>query len=136
MNAQETVLSPEEQAELSHRFTKQRDGRRARMILLAVQGHSQIEIARLTGFSLPLLPVGASVFKRCDWMVCSVGIKRPCRPTSNLASLNRLLSLESTSHYGAIAACHESPGSQPPAHTGSDRQSSETISAPHLHIVQ
>ena len=59
MNAQEIVLSPEEQAELSRRVRSatisQRDGRRARLILLAAQGCSRIEIARLTGFSLPTI---------------------------------------------------------------------------------
>ena len=56
MNAQETVLRPEEQAELSRRVRSttinQRDGHRARLILLAAQ---RIEIARLTGFSLPTI---------------------------------------------------------------------------------
>ncbi len=59
MNAQEIILSPEEQAELSRRVRSatisQRDGRRARLILLAAQGCSRIEIARLTGFSLPTI---------------------------------------------------------------------------------
>jgi len=57
MNAQEIILSPEEQAELSRRVRSatisQRDGRRARVILLAAQGCSRVEIARLTGLSLP-----------------------------------------------------------------------------------
>lgn len=59
MNAQEIVLNPEEQAELSRRVRSatisQRDGRRARLILLAAQGCSRMEIARLTGFSLPTI---------------------------------------------------------------------------------
>lgn len=57
MNTQEIVLSPEERTELSRRVRSatisQRDGRRARVILLAAQGCSRTEIARLTGFSLP-----------------------------------------------------------------------------------
>jgi transposase len=57
VNAQEIVLSPVEQTELNRRVRSaaisQRDGRRARVILLAAQGYSRVEIARLTGFSLP-----------------------------------------------------------------------------------
>ncbi|AQL38564.1 hypothetical protein JN853_20410 [Pseudomonas syringae pv. actinidiae ICMP 9853] len=56
MSAQDIVLSPEESAELSRRTRSatisQRDGRRARVILLAAQGCSRVEIARLVGFSL------------------------------------------------------------------------------------
>ena len=59
MNAQEIVLNPEEQAELSRRVrsatNSQRNGRRARVILPAGQDCSRIEIARLTGFSLPTI---------------------------------------------------------------------------------
>ncbi|MDU8637939.1 IS630 family transposase, partial [Pseudomonas syringae pv. actinidiae] len=55
MSAQDIVLSPEESAELSRRTRSatisQRDGRRARVILLAAQGCSRVEIARLVGFS-------------------------------------------------------------------------------------
>lgn len=51
--------SPEEQTELNRRVRSatisQRDGRRARVILLAAQGCSRVEIARLTGFSLPTI---------------------------------------------------------------------------------
>lgn len=58
MSAQEIVLSPEEPAELSRRVhsatISQRDGHRARVILLAVQGYSRVEIARL-GIRLWLL---------------------------------------------------------------------------------
>lgn len=54
VNAQEIVLSPEEQTELNRRVRSatisQRDGRRARVILLAAQGCSRVDIARLTGF--------------------------------------------------------------------------------------
>ena len=46
MNAQEIILSPEEQAELSRRVRSatisQRNGRRARVILLAAQGCSRV----------------------------------------------------------------------------------------------
>ncbi|WP_259469609.1 helix-turn-helix domain-containing protein, partial [Pseudomonas syringae group genomosp. 3] len=56
MSAQDILLSPEEHAELSRRTRsatiRQRDGRRARVILLAAQGCSRVEIARLVGFSL------------------------------------------------------------------------------------
>ncbi|NVL29713.1 helix-turn-helix domain containing protein, partial [Pseudomonas syringae pv. actinidiae] len=48
MSAQDIVLSPEESAELSRRTRSatisQRDGRRARVILLAAQGCSRVEI--------------------------------------------------------------------------------------------
>ena len=56
MSAQDIVLSPEESAELSRRTRSatisQREGRRARVILLAAQGCSRVKIARLAGFSL------------------------------------------------------------------------------------
>lgn len=56
MNSQDIVLSDDEQVELSRRVRSatisQRDGRRARVILLAAQGHSRKEIAELTGLSL------------------------------------------------------------------------------------
>lgn len=56
MRAQDIVLSPAEHTELSRRIRSaticQRDGRRARVILLAAQGCSRVEISRLVGFSL------------------------------------------------------------------------------------
>lgn len=56
MNSQDIVLSEDEQIELSRRIRsatiRQRDGRRARVILLAAQGCSRNEIARLTGLSV------------------------------------------------------------------------------------
>lgn len=59
MNAQEIVLSPKEQAELSRRARSatisQREDRRAQVIPQAAQGSSRIEIARLTGLSLPTI---------------------------------------------------------------------------------
>ena len=65
VNAQEIVLSPEEQTELNRRVRSatisQRDGRRARVILLAAQGCSRVDIARLTGFSLPTITDRKSV---------------------------------------------------------------------------
>lgn len=55
MRAQDIVLSPAEHSELSRRVRSaticQRDGRRARVILLAAQGCSRMEISRLVGFS-------------------------------------------------------------------------------------
>lgn len=64
MNAQEIVLSPEEQAELSRRvrsaMISQRDGRRARVVLLAAHGCSRVEIARsdwtFTAYGHQLVP--------------------------------------------------------------------------------
>lgn len=55
MSTQDIVLSPAEHAELSRRTRSatigQRNGRRARVILLAAQGYLRVEIARLVGFS-------------------------------------------------------------------------------------
>ncbi|MBH3362870.1 IS630 family transposase [Pseudomonas sp. URMO17WK12:I11] len=63
MNSQDIVLSGDEQVELNRRVRSatisQRDGRRARVILLAAQGHSRNEIAELTGLSV------VSVTRRC-----------------------------------------------------------------------
>lgn len=46
MNSQNITLTPEERSELSRRIRSstisQRDGRRARLILLAAQGHSLV----------------------------------------------------------------------------------------------
>lgn len=56
MNSQDILLSDEEQTELTRRVRSatisQRDGRRARVILLAAQGHSRKEIAELTALSV------------------------------------------------------------------------------------
>ena len=52
MNSQDIVLSEEEQTELSRRIRSatisQRDGRRARVTVLAARGCSRNEIAQLT----------------------------------------------------------------------------------------
>lgn len=67
MYAQKIVLSPEEQVELSGRVRSatisQRDGRRSRLILLAAQGCSLIENARLTGISLPTITCWCQRFR-------------------------------------------------------------------------
>lgn len=67
MKAQEIVVIPEEQAELHRRVRSatisQRDGRRARVILLAALGYSRLEIARLTGFSLPAITCWCQCFE-------------------------------------------------------------------------
>lgn len=84
MNFQDIVLSEAEQVELSRRIRSatisQRDGRRARVILLAAQGRSRNEIAQLTGLSV----VSASVFKSCvykAWWICPDAVaSHPCRP--------------------------------------------------------
>ena len=70
MSAQDIVLGPEEHVELSRRTRSatisQRDGRRARVILLAAQGCSRVEIARLMGFLCARSLFGVSVFKNSD----------------------------------------------------------------------
>ena len=59
MNTTKIVLTPEEHTELSRRVRSatisQRDGRRARVILLASQSYTRAEIARLTGLSLAVI---------------------------------------------------------------------------------
>ncbi len=56
MSYRDLVLSDDEEAELNRRFESatisQREGRRAQVILLAAQGYSRNEIARLTGLSV------------------------------------------------------------------------------------
>ncbi|AKF46125.1 IS630 family transposase [Pseudomonas syringae] len=56
MSYRDIVLSDEEQVELSQRLNSAtispREGRRAQVILLAAQGCSRTEIARLTGLSV------------------------------------------------------------------------------------
>lgn len=127
VNAQEIVLSPEEQAELSRRVRSatisQRDRRRARVILLAAQGFSRGEIARLTGFSLPTITCWCQRFQmlRLGGLLDKPGRgrKSPCRLTPCVVSLSRLLSRESASLEGAVGAWRESQGSRPPACTDS-----------------
>lgn len=56
MSYRDIVLSEDEEVELNRRFESitisQREGRRAQVILLAAQGCSRNEIARLTGLSV------------------------------------------------------------------------------------
>ena len=79
MSAQDIVLSREEHAELSRRTRSatisQRDGRRARVILLAAQGCSRFEIARLVGFSLRSVTLWCQRFQeqRLDGLVDKPG---------------------------------------------------------------
>ncbi len=55
MSAMDITLSPEEMTELKRRVRSatipQREGHRARIILLATKGETRDNIARLTGFS-------------------------------------------------------------------------------------
>ncbi|MCF5104927.1 IS630 family transposase, partial [Pseudomonas proteolytica] len=64
------TLSPEEHAEPSRcvrsATISQRDGRRARVILLAAQGCTRVEIARLTGFSLLVITCWCQRFGLLD----------------------------------------------------------------------
>jgi transposase len=88
MDSQDIGLSEEKQIELSRRIRSatisQRDGRRARVILLAARGCSRNEIARLTGLSV------VSVTRRCKrfqklrlqgLVICPDEVaSHPCRP--------------------------------------------------------
>ncbi|HDQ4465571.1 TPA: hypothetical protein P9G65_005818 [Pseudomonas aeruginosa] len=69
MSTAKIVLTPEEHAELSRRVRSatisQRDGRRARVILLASQGCTRAEISRLTGLSASLPRKGRMTIR--DW---------------------------------------------------------------------
>ena len=67
MSALDITLSPEEKAELNRRVRSatipQLEGRRARIILLAAQGETREEIARLTGFSCPTITTWCQRFQ-------------------------------------------------------------------------
>lgn len=84
MSAQDIVLSPEESAELSRRTRSatisQRDGRRARVILLAAQGCSRVEIARLVGFSLRSVTLWCKRFQEqgLDGLIDKPGSRYTC----------------------------------------------------------
>lgn len=83
MNCLTIELTAEEHTELTRRIRSatisQRDGRRARVILLASQGCSRIEIARLTGFSLPSVTRWCQRFQtlRLDGLIDKPGRGRP-----------------------------------------------------------
>lgn len=83
MNSQNITLTPEEHSELSRRVRaatiSQRDGRRARVILLAAQGESRADIARLIGFSLPSVTRWCQRFQelRLDGLIDKPGRGRP-----------------------------------------------------------
>ncbi|MFC6840896.1 IS630 family transposase [Xanthomonas theicola] len=83
MNSQNITLTPEEHSELSRRVRaaaiSQRDGRRARVILLAAQGKSRVDIARLIGFSLPSVTRWCQRFQelRLDGLIDKPGRGRP-----------------------------------------------------------
>jgi len=79
MNTTKIVLTPEEHTELSRRVRSatisQRDGRRARVILLASQSYTRAEIARLTGLSLAVITGWCQRFQaqRLDGLVDKPG---------------------------------------------------------------
>ena len=95
MNTPKIVLTPEEHAELSRRVRSatisQRDGRRARVILLASQGCMRVEIARLTGFSLPVITCWCKRFQeqRLDGLLDKPGRGR--KPFLPLDAVRRVL---------------------------------------------
>lgn len=104
MNSPKNVLSPEERAELSrcaHSATiGRRDGRRARVILLAAQGCTRVEIARLTGFSLPVITCWCQRFQaqRLDGLLNKPGRGR--KPFLPLEAVRRVL--EQVTRSGAL----------------------------------
>lgn len=79
MSALDITLSPEEKAELNRRVRSatipQREDRRARIILLAAQGETREEIARLTGFSCPTITTWCQRFQlhRLDGLIDKPG---------------------------------------------------------------
>ena len=95
MNTPKIVLTPVEHAELNRRVRSatisQRDGRRARVILLASQGCMRVEIARLTGFSLPVITCWCQRFQeqRLDGLLDKPGRGR--KPFLPLDAVRRVL---------------------------------------------
>lgn len=95
MNTAKIVLTPEEHAELSRRVRSatisQRDGRRARVILLASQGCTRAEIARLTGLSLAVITDCCQRFQaqRLDGLVDKPG--RGCKSSLPLEAVQRVI---------------------------------------------
>ncbi|WP_284404933.1 IS630 family transposase, partial [Pseudomonas syringae] len=79
MSALDITLSPEEKTELKRRVRSatipQREGRRARIILLAAEGETRDNIARLTGFSRPTITLWCQRFqtRRLDGLVDEPG---------------------------------------------------------------
>ncbi|VVQ38477.1 IS630 family transposase ISPsy25 [Pseudomonas fluorescens] len=79
MSALDITLSPEETNELKRRIRSatipQREGRRARIILLAAEGGTRDNIARLTGFSCPTITHWCQRFQvhRLDGLVDKPG---------------------------------------------------------------
>ncbi len=69
----------------------QRDGRRARVILLAAQGCTRVEIARLTGFSLPVITCWCQRFQaqRLEGLLDKPGRGR--KPFLPLEAVRRVL---------------------------------------------
>ncbi|PBK47456.1 IS630 family transposase, partial [Pseudomonas syringae pv. actinidiae] len=79
MSALDITLSHEETIELKRRVRSatipQREGRRARIILLAAEGETRDNIARLTGFSCPTITLWCQRFqaRRLDGLVDQPG---------------------------------------------------------------
>ena len=95
MSTAKIVLTPEEHAELSRRVRSatiiQRDGRRARVILLASQGCTRAEISRLTGLSLPVITGWCQRFQaqRLDGLADKPGRGR--KPSLPLEAVQRVI---------------------------------------------
>ena len=95
MNTTKIVLTPEEHTELNRRVRSatitQRDGRRARVILLASQNYTRAEIARLTGLSLAVITGWCQRFQaqRLDGLVDKPGRGR--KPSLPLEAVQRVI---------------------------------------------
>lgn len=95
MSTAKIVRTPEEHAELSRLVRsatiRQRDGRRARVILLASQGCTRAEISRLTGLSLPVITGWCQRFQaqRLDGLVDKPGRGR--KPSLPLEAVQRVI---------------------------------------------
>ncbi len=112
MSALDITLSPEEKTELKRRVRSatipQREGRRARIILLAAEGETRDSIARLTGFSCPTITDWCQRFQahQLDGLIDKPGRGRksplrrdssPC-PGTDHPSSHRRTTLELSEH--------------------------------------
>lgn len=94
-NTPKITLNPEEHAELSKRVRSatisQCDGRGARAILLAAQGCTRVEIARLTGLSLPVITCWCQRFQAQSLEGLLDKLGRGRKPFKPLEAVRRVL---------------------------------------------